>query len=276
MQPGFVAGCYTLEMTPRPAMVLLLVLVCLWAVRGRAQAPGTDLEPTVILVSLDGWRWDYTQKYSASTLTRLMMRGVSAPLIPSYPTKTFPNHYTIVTGLYPGHHGIVGNSVKDPATGRRLTMSSRAEVQDPMWWGGEPIWVTVQRAGQAAAPLFWTGSEAPIGGQLPRFWEPFDERLPPNARVDRVLQWLDLPAAERPTFLTLYFSDVDGAGHDDGPESAAVANAVRRVDGYLDRLIQWPCQTSAGRPGQYRDRVGSRDGGVEHEASRRSRRLSAA
>jgi predicted AlkP superfamily pyrophosphatase or phosphodiesterase len=225
-------------MTRRRAILLVLVLVCPWALRGLAQAPGADLKPTVILVSLDGWRWDYTQKYAPSTLTRLIARGVSGPLIPSFPSKTFPNHYTIVTGLYPGHHGIVGNAVKDPASGRRMTMSNRTEVQDLMWWGGEPIWVTIQKAGQGAAPVFWPGSEAPVGGQLPRFWEPFDEKVPATARVDLLLQRLDLPADERPTFLTLYFSDVDGAGHDKGPESTAVANAVRRVDGYLDRLIR--------------------------------------
>ena len=225
-------------MTRRRAVLLLLALLGAWAATGRAQAPASDFKPTVILVSLDGWRWDYAQKYSAPTLTRLMASGISGALIPSFPSKTFPNHYTIVTGLYPGHHGIVGNSVKDPPTGRRFSMSNRKEVQDPMWWGGEPIWVTLQRAGQVAAPLFWPGSEAPIQGQLARFWEPFDEQVPPNTRVDRVLRWLDLPAAERPTFLTLYFSDVDGAGHDFGPDSRAVANAVRRVDRYLDRLIR--------------------------------------
>jgi predicted AlkP superfamily pyrophosphatase or phosphodiesterase len=225
-------------MTRRLAVLWLVVLLCPWAVRGRAQAPAVDLAPTVILVSLDGWRWDYTQKYAASTVTRLMTRGVSATLIPSFPSKTFPNHYTIVTGLYPGHHGIVGNSVKDPATGRRLAMSNRSEVQDAMWWGGEPVWVTLARIGKASAPLFWPGSEAPIGGERARFWEPFDDGLSGNARVDRVLRWLDLPAADRPTFLTLYFSDVDAAGHDKGPDSAAVSDAVRRVDRYLERLVR--------------------------------------
>jgi predicted AlkP superfamily pyrophosphatase or phosphodiesterase len=107
-----------------------------------------------------------------------------------------------------------------------------------MWWGGDPIWVTVQRGGQIAAPLFWPGSEAPIMGQRPRFWEPFDDGMSPNTRVDRVLQWLDLPNIDRPSFLTLYFSDVDGAGHDFGPESRAVADAVRRIDRYLDRLLR--------------------------------------
>jgi predicted AlkP superfamily pyrophosphatase or phosphodiesterase len=222
----------------RRLVLLLLLFLGWWAGPGRAQAPSGDFKPTVLLVSLDGWRWDYAQKYSAPTLTRLMMSGVSSALIPSFPSKTFPNHYTIVTGLYPGHHGIVGNTVKDPSSGRRLTMSNRQEVQDPMWWGGEPIWVTLQHAGGIAAPFFWVGSEAPIGGERARFWEPFDESVPASTRVDRVLGWLDLPAAERPTFLTLYFSDVDSAGHSNGPDSSAVADAVHRVDGYLDRLIR--------------------------------------
>jgi len=222
----------------RRRVLLLILLAVWWAGTGRAQAPVTDLKPTVILVSLDGWRWDYAQKYSAPTLERIIKRGVSGPLIPSFPSKTFPNHYTIVTGLYPGHHGIVANAVEDPPTGRRLTMSNRKEVQDPMWWGGEPLWVTVQRAGQIAAPFFWPGSEAPIMGPRARFWEPFSEEFSASARIARIFSWLDLPVAERPTFLTLYFSDVDGAGHDNGPNSPAVRQAVRRVDGYMDRLMR--------------------------------------
>ena len=193
--------------------------------------------------------------------SRVWSRAASAvPLIPSFPSKTFPNHYTIVTGLYPGHHGIVGNSVKDPATGRRMTMSNRTEVQDPMWWGGEPIWVTIQRAGQPAAPVFWPGSEAPIGGQLPRFWEPFDEKVPATTRVDRVLERLDLPAAERPTFLTLYFSDVDGAGHDKGPESSGRRKrrpAGRSIPRPAD---SWSCHAPAAGPRQHRGRFGPRNG----------------
>jgi predicted AlkP superfamily pyrophosphatase or phosphodiesterase len=218
-------------------LIPLLLLLCLWDGTGRAQTPTADPKPTVVLVSFDGWRWDYADKYPAPNVRRLMARGISAALIPSFPSKTFPNHYTIVTGLYPGHHGVVANAVKDPATGRRLTMSNTREVQDPMWWGGEPIWVTVQRAGQAAAAMFWPGSEAPILGQRPRFWKKYDENVPGIKRVDQVLQWLDLPVSSRPTFLTLYFSDVDAAGHNSGPDSSAVRDAVRRVDGYLGRLL---------------------------------------
>jgi predicted AlkP superfamily pyrophosphatase or phosphodiesterase len=222
----------------RRRVLLLILLIGWWAAAGHAQSPVTDLKPTVILISLDGWRWDYAKKYAAPTLSGLIKRGVSGPLIPSFPSKTFPNHYTIVTGLYPGHHGIVANAVKDPETGRRLTMSNRKEVQSPMWWGGEPLWVTVQRAGQVAAPLFWPGSEAPIMGPQAKFWLPFNEEITAGARIDRVLRWLDLPVNERPTFLSLYFSDVDGAGHESGPESQDVATAVRRVDGYLNRLMK--------------------------------------
>ena len=125
---------------------------------GRAQVLlGDDAKPTLILISFDGWRWDYRTTYAAPNLTRLAARGVSADLIPSYPSKTFPNHYTIVTGLYPGHHGIVANTVKDLPTGRRLSMSNSVENRDAMWWGGEPIWVTVQRAGLLSASMFWVG-----------------------------------------------------------------------------------------------------------------------
>ncbi len=168
-----------------------------------------------------------------------MRRGVRAEnLIPSFPTKTFPNHYTIVTGLYPGHHGMVANTVRDPATGRTFVRTNVAEVRDPMWWGGEPIWVTAQRNGRTAAAMFWPGSEAPIGGILPRYWKPYDAGFPPEQRVDQVLQWLDLPPGDRPALINLYFSDVDSAGHDYGPDSREVQDAIERVDGYLGRLFR--------------------------------------
>jgi predicted AlkP superfamily pyrophosphatase or phosphodiesterase len=222
----------------RLATLILLLFVSLGV--GQAQRRATeDLKPTVILISFDGWRWDYHTRYPAPHLQRLIARGVRAEsLIPTFPPKTFPNHYTIVTGLYPGHHGIIANNITDPATGRRFSLSNRNEIGDPMWWGGEPIWVTAQRAGQTAAAMFWPGSEAPIQGQRPRYWMPFDDGMPGNDRVDQVLRWLDLPAQARPTFLTLYFSDVDSAGHDAGPDSAAVRRAVALVDGYLGRLVR--------------------------------------
>jgi predicted AlkP superfamily pyrophosphatase or phosphodiesterase len=221
-------------------VVLGLMLVLAWTVgSGTAQrGSGGNGPRPVILISFDGWRWDYHLKAPAPHLRSLMTRGVRAEnLIPSFPSKTFPNHYTIVTGLYPGHHGIVANVIRDPATGRTLRMTNPREVRDPMWWGGEPVWVTAERQRHATAAMFWVGSEAPIAGIRPRYWKPYDERYPANARVDQVLNWLDLPAPERPTLITLYFEDTDTAGHADGPDSRAVREAVRRTDGYLGRLL---------------------------------------
>jgi predicted AlkP superfamily pyrophosphatase or phosphodiesterase len=222
-------------------VALLIVLAVLFASFGctSQRDAAADVQPIVILLSFDGWRWDYHTKAPAPNLRSLMARGVRAEnLIPSFPTKTFPNHYTIVTGLYPGHHGIVANTIKDPETGRTFAMTKPEEVRDPMWWGGEPIWVTAQRQRQITASMFWVGSEAPIGGVLPRHWKAYDQSYPPNDRVDQVLQWLDLPATERPTFVTLYFSDPDTAGHDDGPDSRAVRDAIVRADAYLGRLLR--------------------------------------
>jgi predicted AlkP superfamily pyrophosphatase or phosphodiesterase len=222
---------------PRVRVLSCLLLLTLLAAWPLVSPAASDLRPTVILVSVDGWRWDYLSRFPAPNLRRLASRGVRAEgLIPSFPPKTFPNHYTLVTGLYPGHHGMIANSVYDAPTRRWFTMSNRQEVQDPMWWGGEPIWIALARAGQLSAPFFWPGSEAPIGGAHARYWMPYEHDMSGIERVNRVLGWLDLPAADRPTFLTLYFSDVDAAGHRYGPDSSEVRRAIARVDDYLGRL----------------------------------------
>jgi predicted AlkP superfamily pyrophosphatase or phosphodiesterase len=224
----------------RAAARLVLIVLAWGAVALTAQDRGGSLiPPTIILISFDGWRWDYDMKAPAPNLRALAARGVRAEsLIPSFPSKTFPNHYTIATGLYPGHHGMVANTVRDPQTGRTFQMNEPREVRDPMWWGGEPIWVTAERQQQPTASMFWVGSEAPIAGIQPRYWKAYDARYAPDDRVDQVLQWLDLPPAERPRLLTLYFSDTDSAGHDAGPESGAVREAIRRSDAYLGRLLR--------------------------------------
>jgi predicted AlkP superfamily pyrophosphatase or phosphodiesterase len=215
------------------------VLVALSAIAALAVAlSAAGPRSTVLLISLDGWRWDYHTRSPVTNLRSLMARGVSAEgLIPSFPTKTFPNHYTLVTGLYPGHHGVIANAMRDPRTGRLFTMGSR-EVRSPIWWGGQPIWTSVQRAGGRAGAMFWPGSEAPIEGVRPSYWVPYEHEMPNDARVDRVLGWLDLPATDRPSFLTLYFSDVDGAGHSFGPSSPELTRALERVDAALGRLLR--------------------------------------
>jgi predicted AlkP superfamily pyrophosphatase or phosphodiesterase len=195
--------------------------------------------PILILLSIDGFRWDYADRIQTPNIHRVMANGVRAErLIPSFPTKTFPNHYTIVTGLYPAHHGIVQNSMWDPQMQATFGMGDRAAVADGRWWGGEPLWVTVQKQGLIAGIMFWPGSEANIEGVRPRYWKPYAPPLPSNdARMDQLLAWIDRPKSERPVFLTGYFSDVDSAGHDAGPDSDEVRAAVARVDNSLGHLL---------------------------------------
>ena len=214
---------------------LLIVVLALFS-NAFGQSPVKDLKPTVILISLDGFRYDYLDKYPAPTLRSLATGGVRAKwMIPSFPTKTFPNHYTIVTGLYPANHGIVENNVYD--FGTVFTMSKREEVENPRWWGGEPIWVTAERQGQVAASYFWVGSEAKIGGIQPTFWKTYDGKIPNDERVDTVLGWLDLPLEKRPTMITMYFNDTDDAGHGHSPAGVEVEDAVKTVDGNIARLV---------------------------------------
>jgi predicted AlkP superfamily pyrophosphatase or phosphodiesterase len=214
----------------------LIAAACATVREARVAAP--DPAPLLILISFDGWRWDYDTKASAPNLRALMARGVrTAGLIPAYPSKTVPNHYTLVTGLYPGRHGMVANVIRDPQSGRLFERTNRAEVEDPMWWGGDPLWNTAQRAGLIAATMFWPGSEARVGGMQPRYWREFDERVSESERVAQVLAWLDRPAVERPHFLTLYLNEVDTLGHWYGPDSPQVRDAIARADAQLGSLV---------------------------------------
>jgi predicted AlkP superfamily pyrophosphatase or phosphodiesterase len=198
----------------------------------------SDLRPTLILISLDGFRYDYLEKYQPPNLLSLARDGVRAQwMTPSFPSKTFPNHYTIATGLYPQNHGIVENNIFDKESKTTFTMSNREEVQNGRWWLGEPIWISAEKQGQKTAPLFWPGSEAEILGIRPTYWKPYDWKMTNEARVDTILSWLDLPLNERPTLLSLYFSDVDNAGHEFSPDAPETRNAVLKVDADLARLI---------------------------------------
>jgi predicted AlkP superfamily pyrophosphatase or phosphodiesterase len=214
----------------------LLLLVAVGSCRSTAVG---ELKPTIILISLDGFRYDYLDKFSPPTLNALARDGVRAKwMTPSYPSKTFPNHYAIATGLYPQDNGIVENTVYEVDTRRTFSMSDRAEVQHSKWWLGEPIWITAEKQGQRTAPMFWPGSEAEISGSRPAYWKPYDHKMSNEVRVETVLSWLDLPASERPTFLTLYFSDVDTAGHDFSPDSNETRSAVLKVDGHVGKLVE--------------------------------------
>jgi len=223
----------------------VLLLVALSACRALGPAPaeiapalaGPD-SPIVILISIDGWRHDYFDRFQPPTLSGLTARGVRAlGLIPQFPSKTFPNHYTIVTGLRLANHGIVSNNMVAPDIPGRFAMSNREVLADPRWWGGEPIWNTVERQGKVAASMFWPGSETVIGGRQATYWTPFDDRLSHRERVGQILEWLRLPEGRRPSLLTLYFSDVDTVGHNLGPDSEEVREAALRVDRSIGELV---------------------------------------
>ena len=226
----------------RTLLPTVFVLVCLLLALNLpvfAQAkPIRNLQPTVILVSLDGFRYDYLNLYRPSNLNSLAASGVRAKwMIPSFPSKTFPNHYTIATGLYPQDHGIVENNIYDPLFKAVFTLSDRREVENGRWWLGEPIWVTAEKHGQKAASIFYPGTEAEIAGTRPSFWKKYDKEMSNDARVDTLLSWLDLPRDQRPTFLALYFSDPDDAGHEFGPIASETRKAVLKVDKEIGRLI---------------------------------------
>ncbi len=218
------------------ALAVLLVLLAGCA-GSRPGSEPPDPAP-LILIGIDGFRHDYFARAPTPTLQRLIAEGARAErLVPVFPTKTFPNHYTLVTGLYPEHHGIVDNTMYDAATGKSFSLGNTAAMRDSTWWGGEPVWVTAEKQGLRAATLFWPGSEARIGNVRPSYWKPYDGDMPYLARVDTILKWLDLPAERRPTLLTLYFSAVDSQGHAHGPESPETAAAIARVDSALAHLV---------------------------------------
>jgi predicted AlkP superfamily pyrophosphatase or phosphodiesterase len=196
-----------------------------------------DLKPTVILVSLDGFRYDYVEKFQTPTLARLAKNGVRAKwMIPAFPTKTFPNHYTIATGLYPENHGIIENNIYD--FGTTFSLGKREEVQNSRWWFGEPVWVTAEKQGLTAASYFFVGSETIIKGEAPTFRRTYNGRVPPEMRVDKALSWLDLPVEKRPQMITLYFSETDDAGHEFSPDAEETRYAALNADRYVERLLK--------------------------------------
>ncbi len=192
----------------------------------------------VVLVSIDGFRYDYAKLYGAPHLDAIAKDGAAAPdgMLPSYPSTTFPNHYTIVTGLYPEHHGIVAMSFYDPARKERYSYNDPKTVTDGSWYRGVPLWSLAEKQGMRAACFFWPGSEAEIAGERPSYYLKYDDKLPDEERIDQVVDWLKLPPEKRPHFITLYFAEVDHAGHEYGPDAPETRAAVRHVDGEIGVL----------------------------------------
>ncbi|MBB3225476.1 putative AlkP superfamily pyrophosphatase or phosphodiesterase [Luteibacter sp. Sphag1AF] len=217
--------------------MLVFTFAALSACASPSIKPDTRERHPLLLISIDAFRPDYLDRNLTPTLASMVTEGAHAPyMLPSFPSLTFPNHYTLVTGRVPDHHGIVNNTMSDPALGR-FSLSNRSATSDGRWWdGAEPIWVTAQKQGLRTATMFWPGTEASIRGMRPDHWIAYDGDITSNGRVDQLLAWIDEPG-KKPMFDTLYFDTVDHAGHEHGPDSPEVNAALVDVDAALARLV---------------------------------------
>ncbi len=219
-------------------LAALLLLAGCATTPARTAAARSDPEPApLLLVSIDALRADYLGKGDTPHLDRLAKQGVRAEWMnPSYPALTFPNHFTLVTGLRPDRHGVVHNTMREEGLGD-FRVADLAAVGDGRWWRAEPIWVGAEKAGLPTAIWAWPGSAAEIDGVRPTRWKPYDESVPAAQRADEVARWLEEPAATRPRFAALYLEMVDGAGHEHGPQAPQTRQAVRQADAAVGRLI---------------------------------------
>ena len=214
-------------------------LAALLLLAGCSTTPArTAVEPEpLLLISIDALRADYLGKGDTPHLDRLARQGVRAEWMnPSYPALTFPNHFTLVTGLRPDRHGVVHNTMREEGLGD-FRVADLAAVGDGRWWRAEPIWVGAEKAGLPTAIWAWPGSAAEIDGVRPARWKPYDESVPAMQRADEVARWLEEPAATRPRFAALYLEMVDGAGHEYGPDAPQTRATVREADAAVGRLM---------------------------------------
>jgi predicted AlkP superfamily pyrophosphatase or phosphodiesterase len=222
----------------KPSNIFILILLSfLIALPGFRKDVRKPYKNYVLLVSLDGFRWDYSRLYNTPNLNKLAKDGVNAErMYPSFPTVTFPNHYSIATGLYPDHNGLINNSFPASDLGLFYRMGDRTAVENPAFYGGEPIWVTAEKQGVKSASFFWVGSEAPVEGIQPSYWKKYDETVTYEARIDTVIKWLGYPLTKRPELVTLYFDEPDATSHIFGPISLQTGKVVERLDSLMGVL----------------------------------------
>jgi alkaline phosphatase D len=224
----FHRGFISKKMRDVSFLLFIVILILISGFRKDSRKPYMNY---VVLVSFDGFRWDYNKLYNTPNFNRLASEGVKADrLIPSFPTKTFPNHYTIATGLYPDHHGLIENSFQANDLGLFYRMGDRNAVENPAFYGGEPVWVTAEKQGVRTASYYWVGSEAAVEGIHPSIWKKYDGTVTYAARIDSVVKWLSYPEKNRPELVTLYFDEPDLTSHDFGPVSAETGKVVSRLD----------------------------------------------
>lgn len=196
-------------------------------------------KPYVILISADGFRYDYAQKYNAIHLLQQTHNGVAAKaMIPSYPSITFPNHWSLITGLYPSHHGLVDNNFFDYSRKESYNMSNKKNAEDGSWYGGVPLWSLAEKQGMLSASMHWVGSASNAGGMRPTYYYPYHMEFSPTKKIEVVVNWLTLPDNKRPHFITLYFPETDYYGHLYGPDSKQTDSAVHLIDNAVDLLVK--------------------------------------
>lgn len=206
---------------------------------GRKNAPENYTRPYVILISADGFRFDYAKKYNATHLLKLAENGVTSKgMIPSYPSNTFPNHYTLVTGMYPSTHGLIDNSFYDPHRDETYNMGNKAMVADSSWYGGLPLWGLAEKNGLVSASLFWVSSESRVAGIPPSYYYKYHNEFSNDRKIGIIKEWLQLPEDVRPHLITLYFPEVDSQGHYYGPDSKETETAVHQVDQAVGKLME--------------------------------------
>lgn len=209
-------------------MLLLAVQLYLFLFSAIAQE---NNEKTTVILSLDGFRWDYPAKVSTPNLDKIAKEGVKAvSLIPSFPSKTFPNHYSIATGLVPDHHGIVNNSFYDTLLKKAYSIGDRNARFNPEFYGGEPIWVTAAKQGVRTASFYWVGSDVAVQGIQPDYWKHYNDKVSFIARIDTIIKWLSLPEETRPKLIMAYYHEPDGIGHDFGPDDTRTLSLVHELD----------------------------------------------
>ncbi|MGG7440144.1 ectonucleotide pyrophosphatase/phosphodiesterase [Chryseobacterium arthrosphaerae] len=206
---------------------------------GRHNNIEAQSKPYVIMISTDGFRYDYAEKYNAQNLLRLSNSGIKAKaMIPSYPSITFPNHWSLITGLYPSHHGLIDNFFYDYKRKESYALSNKKNAEDGSWYGGTPLWGLAEKQGLVTASLMWVGSASDAGGLRPSSYYPYHEKFTPSEKVEKVVNWLKLPEDTRPHFISLYFPEVDGSGHHYGPDTKETETAVHLIDQAIGDLVQ--------------------------------------
>ena len=214
---------------------LLFLMLAMVVLPWHAHAAGRDTY--TVIVSLDGLRWDYLDAYDVPFLNQLAREGVKAVMQPSFPSKTFPNHYTLATGLTPDHHGIIANTFWDRERGVEFSLGNKETRADGRYYGGDPVWLTAKHQGVKTATVFWVGSDVAVGGEHPNYWRDYQtEQLGFEERVDEILRLLRLPEQDRPHLVMAYFEEPDRSGHDYGPMHRMTRRALEDLDLLLSKM----------------------------------------